>query len=47
MRKIGITTTIPSEIIYSAGAIPVDLNNIEEINSFTVSESKVLFERIQ
>lgn len=28
MRKIGITTTIPSEIIYSAGAIPVDLNNI-------------------
>ena len=28
MRKIGITTTIPSEIIYSAGAVPVDLNNI-------------------
>ncbi len=28
MRKIGITTTIPSEVIYAAGAIPVDLNNI-------------------
>lgn len=27
-RKIGITTTIPVEIIYSAGAIPVDLNNV-------------------
>lgn len=28
MRKIGITTTIPQEIIYAAGALPVDLNNI-------------------
>jgi len=28
MQKIGITTTIPAEIIYAAGAVPVDLNNI-------------------
>ncbi|MFZ5648049.1 MAG: 2-hydroxyacyl-CoA dehydratase family protein [Bacillota bacterium] len=27
-RKIGITTTVPSEIIYAAGYIPVDLNNV-------------------
>ena len=27
-KKIGITTTVPSEIIYAAGYIPVDLNNI-------------------
>ncbi|HAU32506.1 MAG: 2-hydroxyglutaryl-CoA dehydratase D-component [Desulfotomaculum sp. 46_296] len=26
--KIGITTTIPVEIVYSAGYIPVDLNNL-------------------
>ncbi len=28
MRKIGITTTIPVEIIYASNSIPVDLNNI-------------------
>ena len=28
MRKIGITTTVPSEIIFAAGAVPLDLNNI-------------------
>ncbi len=28
MRKIGITTTVPSEVIFAAGAVPVDLNNI-------------------
>lgn len=27
-RKIGITSTIPSEIIYGAGFTPVDLNNL-------------------
>lgn len=27
-RKIGITTTVPAEIIYAAGYIPVDMNNI-------------------
>jgi benzoyl-CoA reductase/2-hydroxyglutaryl-CoA dehydratase subunit BcrC/BadD/HgdB len=27
-RRIGITTTVPSEIIYAAGFIPVDLNNV-------------------
>jgi benzoyl-CoA reductase/2-hydroxyglutaryl-CoA dehydratase subunit BcrC/BadD/HgdB len=27
-RKVGITTTVPSEIIYAAGLIPVDLNNL-------------------
>jgi len=26
-RRIGITTTIPVEVIYAAGAVPVDLNN--------------------
>ncbi|MFZ5652713.1 MAG: 2-hydroxyacyl-CoA dehydratase family protein [Bacillota bacterium] len=26
--KIGITTTVPSEVIYAAGYIPVDLNNV-------------------
>ena len=28
MERIGITTTIPSEVIFAAGAVPVDLNNI-------------------
>lgn len=28
MRKIGITTTVPSEVILASGHIPVDLNNI-------------------
>lgn len=28
MKKIGITTTIPAEIIYAAGAVPVDMNNL-------------------
>jgi benzoyl-CoA reductase/2-hydroxyglutaryl-CoA dehydratase subunit BcrC/BadD/HgdB len=27
-RKIGITTTIPVEVIFAAGKVPVDLNNI-------------------
>ena len=27
-RTIGITSTIPSEIIFAAGAVPVDLNNL-------------------
>lgn len=27
-RKVGITTTVPSEIIYASGLIPVDLNNL-------------------
>lgn len=28
MRRIGITTTIPVEVVYAAGCVPVDLNNI-------------------
>ena len=28
MRKVGITTTIPVEVIFAANCIPVDLNNI-------------------
>ena len=28
MERIGITTTIPSEILFAAGTVPVDLNNI-------------------
>ncbi len=27
-QRIGITTTVPSEIIFASGAVPVDLNNI-------------------
>ncbi|MBC9783008.1 2-hydroxyacyl-CoA dehydratase [Heliobacterium chlorum] len=27
-KKIGLTTTVPVEIIYAAGMVPVDLNNI-------------------
>ncbi len=28
MRRIGITTTVPSEVIWAAGCVPVDLNNL-------------------
>jgi benzoyl-CoA reductase/2-hydroxyglutaryl-CoA dehydratase subunit BcrC/BadD/HgdB len=28
MRSIGVTTTVPAEILYAAGWQPVDLNNI-------------------
>lgn len=28
MERIGITTTVPVEIIYAAGCVPVDLNNV-------------------
>lgn len=28
MKRIGITTTVPSEVIFAAGLVPVDLNNI-------------------
>lgn len=28
MKKIGITTTIPSEVLFAAGVVPVDLNNV-------------------
>lgn len=28
MGKVGLTTTVPVEVIYAAGEIPVDLNNI-------------------
>jgi benzoyl-CoA reductase/2-hydroxyglutaryl-CoA dehydratase subunit BcrC/BadD/HgdB len=28
MKKIGITTTIPAEVVFAAGCIPVDLNNV-------------------
>lgn len=28
MSEIGITTTIPVEVVYAAGAVPVDINNI-------------------
>lgn len=27
-ERIGITTTVPAEIVYAAGCIPVDLNNV-------------------
>ena len=28
MKKVGITTTVPVEVIYAGGYIPVDLNNV-------------------
>ncbi len=28
MNRIGITTTIPSEVLWAAGCVPVDLNNL-------------------
>ncbi|GMT42752.1 MAG: 2-hydroxyglutaryl-CoA dehydratase [bacterium] len=28
MKRIGITTTIPSEFIFASGCVPVDLNNV-------------------
>lgn len=28
MRRIGFTTTIPVEVVYAAGCVPVDINNI-------------------
>lgn len=28
MRRVGITTTVPVEVVYAAGCVPVDLNNI-------------------
>lgn len=28
MRRVGITTTVPCEVIFAAGAAPVDLNNL-------------------
>ncbi len=28
MAKVGITTTVPIEVIYAAGHVPVDLNNV-------------------
>lgn len=28
MKRIGITTTVPAEIIFAAGTVPVDLNNL-------------------
>ena len=41
MRRIGITTTVPSEVIWAAGAVPVDLNNI-----FITSSERERFIRI-
>lgn len=34
MKKIGITTTVPIEVIFASGNIPIDLNNL-----FVVSEN--------
>jgi len=44
MSKIGITTTVPVEIIYAAGLVPVDLNNLfitAENRSLLVEEAEV------
>lgn len=41
MGKIGLTTTVPVEVIYAAGYIPVDLNNI------FISDQKEAMRRIE
>ena len=41
MKRIGITTTIPSEVIWASGAIPVDLNNIFITSGFREKYIKV------
>lgn len=28
IKKVGITTTVPAEILYAAGVVPVDMNNL-------------------
>ena len=28
MKRIGITTTVPAEVVYASGCVPVDLNNV-------------------
>ena len=38
MRKYGITTTVPVEVIYAAGCLPIDLNNV-----FITSEDPAAF----
>ena len=38
MQRIGITTTVPSEVIWASGAVPVDLNNV-----FITSENRNKF----
>lgn len=45
MGKIGITTTIPVEIVYAAGHTPVDLNNvfITDPNSYKLVEAAEAF----
>ena len=44
MAKVGITTTVPIEVIYAAGHIPVDLNNAfvsREDNQRLVEEAEL------
>lgn len=38
MDKIGLTTTVPVEVIYAAGKIPIDLNNIFITSSDAMSQ---------
>lgn len=38
MKKIAITSTIPSEVVYAAGCVPVDINNV-----FITSEDPAQF----
>jgi benzoyl-CoA reductase/2-hydroxyglutaryl-CoA dehydratase subunit BcrC/BadD/HgdB len=48
-QRIGLTTTIPVEIIFAAGKVPVDLNNIfitsPESNSFLARAEAIGFPR--
>jgi len=44
MSKVGLTTTVPVEIIYAAGLVPVDLNNLfitADNRSLLVEEAEV------
>ena len=45
MKKIGITTTIPVEVIFASGNTPIDLNNIvvssSDMEKHTTSTLKI------
>ena len=38
LSKIGITTSVPVEVLIASGNIPVDLNNIFIANDNTLSQ---------
>ncbi|MDI6907681.1 MAG: 2-hydroxyacyl-CoA dehydratase [Thermoanaerobacterales bacterium] len=43
MKRVGITTTVPVEVVYAAGWVPVDLNNV----FITAEDPRALVERAE